>query len=92
MRSHKYRYSFDKWMKLKKWDPYLGYKKGYRYSKLLPSGYYKNQAWGAMHKAWVGYMIAISKGEWDKEEYYAKIIQKLQRQLGLEVSKFDCLN
>lgn len=91
MRSHKYRYSFDKWMKLKRWDPYLGYKKGYRYSKILPSGYYENQAWGALHKAWVDYMIAIHKGELDKEEYYAKIIRKLQRDLGLKPEEFDCL-
>jgi len=92
MRSHKYRYSFDKWQKLKRWDPYAGFKKGYKYSKILPSGYYVNQAWGALHKAWVGYTIAINKGEFDNEEKYARIIQKLQRQLGLEVSKFDCLN
>ena len=77
----------------KKWDPYASYKKGFRYYKIPPSSlYYENQLWGALHKAWVGYTIAINKLEFDKEEHYAKIIQKLQGQLGLEVSNFDCLN
>ena len=35
--------------------------------------------------------IAIDKFEYDREEYYAKVIQKLQRELGIEVSEFDCL-
>ncbi len=91
MRSHKYRYSFDKFLKLKKWDPYKGFKYGYRYHNILPSGYYENQTWGALHKAWVGYWIAKDKFEYDREEYYAKVIQKLQRELGIEVSEFDCL-
>ncbi|MGB9169096.1 MAG: hypothetical protein WCB31_09235 [Nitrososphaeraceae archaeon] len=38
---------------------------------------------GALHKAWVGYWIVIDKFEYDREE--------LQRELGLEVSEFDCL-
>jgi hypothetical protein len=92
VRSHKYRYSFDKFVRLKKWDPYKGYKYGRRYSKMLPSGYYENQAWGALHKAWVGYNIAISKWEFDNQIKYAKIIRKLQRDLGLELSDFKCLH
>jgi hypothetical protein len=80
-------------LKLKKWDPYKGLKYGYKYHhNVLPSGYYVNQGWGALHKAWVGYWIAQDKGEWDREEYYAKVIQKLQKELGLEVSEFECLS
>jgi hypothetical protein len=79
MRSHKYRYSLDKFVRLKKWYPYKGYKYGHRYSRMLTSGYYENQAWGALHKAWVGYNIAISKWEFDNQIKYAKIIRKLQR-------------
>jgi hypothetical protein len=45
---------------------------------MLPSGYYENQVWGALHKAWVGYNIAISKWELDNQLKYAKIIRKLQ--------------
>ena len=58
---------------------------------MLPSGYYENQAWGALHKAWVGYCIAISKWEFDKQIMYAKRIRRLQRDLGLELSDFAIL-
>ena len=99
MRSHKYRYSLDKFVTLNKWDLYKGYKYGRRYSKMLPSGYYENQAWralqksawGALHKAWIGYNIAIGKWEFDNQIKYAKIIRKLQRDLGLELSDFKIL-
>ena len=92
MKSHKYRYSFDKFLKLKKWDPYKGYKYGQRYSRMLPSGYYENQVWGALHKAWIGYCIAINKREFGRKIKYAKRIQKLQRDLGLELTDFECLH
>ena len=75
----------------KKWDPYKGYKYGHRQSKMLPSGYYENQAWGALHKAWVGYNIDISKWEFDNPIKYAKIIRKLRKELGLELSDFKIL-
>ena len=57
-------------------------------SKLLDSGYYENETWGALHKAWKGYIIAKNKNEYDKLEHYASIIQKLQHELGLTVSSF----
>ena len=38
----------------------------------LPSGYYENQVWGALHKAWVGYNIAISKWEFDNTNQICK--------------------
>jgi hypothetical protein len=47
---------------------------------------------GALYiKAWLGYVIAKSKGEYDKQLHYASIIQKLQRELDLEVSSFPQL-
>jgi hypothetical protein len=57
-------------------------------SKLLDSFYYENQTWGALHKAWKGYIIAKNKQEYDRREYYAAVIQKLQSELGLRVSSF----
>ena len=51
-----------------------------------------NQTWGALNKCWVGYCIARAKWEFDKEIIYAKRIRKLQRELGLEVSEFECLH
>ena len=44
--------------------------------------------WGTLRKAWRGYSIVKNKHELDNMEYYASIIQKLQRELGLKVSSF----
>src|SRR4051794_24528322 len=57
-------------------------------SILLESFYFENQAWGALHKAWKGYIIAKNKDEYDKMEHYARIIQECQYDLGLEISSF----
>lgn len=57
-------------------------------SKLLDSFFYDSQTWGALHKAWKGYVIAKHNHEYDKREYYAAVIQKLQNELGLRVSSF----
>jgi len=56
--------------------------------RVLDSFYYENQTWGALHKAWKGYVIAKNKYEPERMDYYAEVIQKLQRELGLEPSSF----
>jgi hypothetical protein len=43
--------------------------------------------WGALHKAWKGYVIAKNKDEYDKMVDYADI-QEYQDDLGLPVSSF----
>ena len=93
MNAFKYRRNHNTfYFKKNSWDFYKYCRDGYRYHKLLPSGrYYSNQAWGALNKAWVGYFIAINKFEFENEIKYAKIIRKLQRELGLELSDFKCL-
>jgi hypothetical protein len=55
----------------------------------LPSGFYEGPTYGALYKAWLRFNIAIKKLEWDKIEIYAKRIQNLQRELGIEVSDFS---
>ena len=57
-------------------------------SKMLDSGFYENVVWGALHKAWKGYVIAKNKGEDDKMKLYARRIQELQHDLGLPISSF----
>jgi hypothetical protein len=57
-------------------------------SKKLESFFLDNQAWGALHKCWKGYTIAINKGEDEKMELYAHRIQELQHDLGLPISSF----
>jgi hypothetical protein len=58
-------------------------------SKMLESCFFENQVWGALHKAWKGYVIAKNKDEYEKMVHYARIIQESQHDLGLEVSSFD---
>ena len=52
------------YFKKKSWDFGKYYGEGYRYHELLPScRYYSNQGWGALHKAWIGYIIAKNKSQ-----------------------------
>jgi hypothetical protein len=60
-------------------------------SRLLDSCYFESQTWGALHKAWKGYVIAKNKYELEKEDYYANVIQKLPGELGLPISSFPDL-
>ena len=78
--------------KKSRWDLGKYYRQGSRYHDRVSSDYYTNDIWGALNKCCVGYMIAINKWEFDKEIMYAKRIQKLQKELGLEVSDFECLS
>jgi hypothetical protein len=89
MRAHKFRHSYYDSAGRYRFKNY--YKIGSKYGKLLPSGFYDTQTWRALQKAWLGYVIAKNKGEHDKLMHYASIIQKLQRELDLEVSSFPAL-
>jgi hypothetical protein len=55
---------------------------------MLDSGFHENQTWGALHKAWKGYVIAKNKDEYDKLLHYANAIQELEYDLGLQVRSF----
>ncbi|HEU4448233.1 MAG TPA: hypothetical protein VFR94_26420 [Nitrososphaeraceae archaeon] len=47
--------------------------------------------WGGLHRAWVGYVVAKSQCDCEKMRKYAIVIQKFQRLLNLEISKFPDL-
>ena len=57
---------------------------------LMPK-YTKAQTWGALRKAWKGYKIAKAQNDVEKMRLYAERIRKLQKELGLEQSKFPHL-
>ena len=83
---YKYQRSFKKRM----------YMLGTNRTRLLDSCYLENQTWGALHKAWKGYVIAKNKSviemnEIEKMYHYAEVIQKLQGELGLPISSFPDL-
>jgi hypothetical protein len=60
--------------------------------RVLDSLYTENKAWGGLTKAWQAYVISKNKLELPQMEYYAKVIQKLQNELGLWVSSFPEVN
>jgi hypothetical protein len=91
MRFHKYRTNSNAYFKKGFFDFYKYYREGGRYHNLLVSGYYDSQTWGALQKCWIGYIIALNKYEYDNEIKYARRIQNLQKELGLEVENFKCL-
>ena len=44
--------------------------------------------WGALHRAWVGYVIAKNQDDLDKMKKYAIVIRKFQRRLNIAISDF----
>lgn len=53
------------------------YKRGLKYQdRMLPSGYFESQIWGALHKCWLGFVIVKEKNEWDNIDIYARRINK----------------
>jgi hypothetical protein len=61
-------------------------------STVLKSGYTVNQTWKGLSKAWLGYTIAKNKEEDDRMVYYAKVIQKLRKELDLPPASFPHLD
>jgi len=64
MRSHKFRHNYHKnYVAMKKgtYDYSKIYRVFHKHGTLLESGWYDTQTWGALHKAWLGYVIAKIK-------------------------------
>ncbi|HET8794070.1 MAG TPA: hypothetical protein VFM31_09765 [Nitrososphaeraceae archaeon] len=91
MKSQKYRTTKNKfWGYYNKKMSWTYYKRGKKYQeRILPSGFYEGQTYGALHKCWLGFVIAIEKCEWDKIEIYAKRIQDFEKDLGIEITNFS---
>ena len=60
-------------------------------SRMLDSGFFENQTWGALHKCWKGYTIALNHYEVGKMIEYAERIQRLQHDLGIHITEFPNL-
>jgi len=44
--------------------------------------------WGALDRAWVGYVIAKSQDDYEKMRKYAIVIRKFERRLNIEINDF----
>ena len=72
-------------------DSINGYRKYNDPPVLLPSGYYNTQGYACLKRCWIGFRISKAKGNHEKMVWYAKGIQRVQRELGLVVSSFPDL-
>jgi hypothetical protein len=71
-------------------NPFKYYKRGLKYGDhMLSSGFFASQTWGALYKCWIGFVIAKEKLEWEKIDLYAGRIQKLEKELGIELTDFS---
>lgn len=60
--------------------------------KVLNSIFTENQTWGALYKAWKGLIVGKKLCQTERARYYARVIQKLQSELGLQIASFPDLN
>ena len=76
-----------------KYVPYTYYQKAARdpSSYVVDSGYYSNQTRGALKKAWKGFYAAKRLGITFDMIKYAKVIQRLEKELGVEIKDFPTL-
>src|SRR5215217_3938450 len=44
--------------------------------------------WGALYRAWVGYVIAKSEDDYEKMRKYAIVIRKFERRLNIAINDF----
>jgi hypothetical protein len=60
-----------------------------RYGKMLECGFTDIQTWGAVQKCWVRYNVSRSRIDLKNQVMYAERIQKLQKELDIEVTNFE---
>ena len=60
-----------------------------RYDIMLKSGFTDKQTCGALQKCWIGYNVSRSKLDLKNQVMYAERIQKVQTELGIEVTNFE---
>jgi hypothetical protein len=73
-------------------ENYLIDKGKVRVLETSPYLFTENKTYGALGKAWMAYVISKDRLELPQMEYYARVIQKLQRELGLPIASFYELN
>jgi hypothetical protein len=65
-----------------------GYSPRATYSPVFNKHRNRTPEWGALHRAWVGYVIAKSQDDYEKMRKYAIVIRKFQRRLNIAISDF----
>jgi hypothetical protein len=65
-----------------------GYRSRSTYRPIYNKHRRRTPEWGALHRAWVGYVIAKSQDDYEKMRKYAIVIRKFQRRLNIAISDF----
>ena len=63
----------------------------YYHSGICHSGFTKNQGWGALYKAWQAFILRYQDNDKDGMETYAKVIRKIQNDIGIKMHEFPDL-
>jgi hypothetical protein len=69
-------------------DTAYGYSPRATYRPIFNKHRRRAPEWGALHRAWVGYVIAKSQDDYEKMRKYAIVIRKFQRRLNIAISDF----
>jgi hypothetical protein len=67
---------------------FYGYNSRATYRPIYNKHRRRTPEWGALHRAWVGYVIAKSQYDEEKMRKYAIVIRKFQRRLNIAISDF----
>lgn len=65
-----------------------GYGSRARYRPIYNKHRRRTPEWGALHRAWVGFVIAKSQDDYEKMRKYAIVIRKFERRLNIAISDF----
>jgi hypothetical protein len=78
--------------RLRKWKRGIASSYGYNPRATYRPIYNKHRRttpeWGALRRAWVGYVIAKSQDDYERMRKYAIVIRKFQRRLNIAISDF----
>jgi hypothetical protein len=58
------------------------------YMGICPSGWSRDQGWGALYKAWQAFIIRKEDNDRDGMERYAQVIRKIQKDIGIKIHEF----
>ena len=69
-------------------NTYHGYGSRATYYPIYNKHRRRTAEWGALDRAWVGYVIAKSEDDYEKMRKYAIVIRKFERRLNIAINDF----
>jgi hypothetical protein len=99
LRNRRYTYNRRPRGRLRKRNTIRGFRKYFNFAtdnndaiydrdRILESGFKVGETWGCLDKAWVGFRAAKRLENYSDMKLYASIIQRLEKELKIEVNDF----